>query len=389
VSWAAVCEGVEGMGLPVDLYLEGSDQHRGWFHSALLTGVATRGKAPYKTVLTHGFVVDENGQPYSKSLKNYEPPDKILSKLGAEIFRLWVASEDYRNDIRISDEIIARLSEGYRRIRNTCRFMLGTLSDFDPDRDSVADADLTEMDRWVLSRLQEVEKRALKAYESYEFHKVYRALLDFSSVDLSSFYLDVAKDRLYCDEGPSRRAAQTTIYEVLRSVATLSAPFLSFTAEDIWSHMPHRGGDPDSVHLAEFPAPDVSRRNVEIEQVYDALRIVRQEVTRAIEPFRAAKHHSLDAAVVVAPAGDFQRKVLTDRADELADLFIVSKVSISDQDASGDLPEVSFVEAEGDKCPRCWKRTPIPQAVEPWGAVCPRCAEVLRSISVSDDGGAA
>ena len=389
VSWAAVCEGVEGMGVPADLYLEGSDQHRGWFHSALLTSVATRGRAPYKTVLTHGFVVDENGQPYSKSLKNYEPPDKILSKLGAEIFRLWVASEDYRNDIRISDEIISRLSEGYRRIRNTCRFMLGTLSDFDPQHDSVQETDLTEMDRWVLSRLQEVETRVFKAYEAYEFHKVYRALLDFSSVDLSSFYLDVAKDRLYCDTGTSRQAAQTTIYELLRSVTTLAAPFLSFTAEDIWSHMPHRRSDPESVHLAEFPAPDDSRRHPDIEQVYDELRIVRQEVTRAIEPFRAAKHHSLDAAVVVVPASEFQRKVLTERADELADLFIVSKVTISDQDASGDLPEVSFAEAEGVKCPRCWKRSVSPKDVEPWGTVCPRCAEVLRSIPVTEDGGAA
>ncbi len=381
VSWAAVCENNEDLGTPVDLYLEGSDQHRGWFHSALLTGVATRSKAPYKAVLTHGFVVDENGQPYSKSLKNYEPPDKILNKLGAEIFRLWVASEDYRNDIRISDEILKRLSDGYRRIRNTCRFMLGNLADFDPDKDAVAvPGDLQEMDRWVLSRLQDVVERVIKAYDRFEFHKVYRILLDFAATDLSSFYLDVAKDRLYCDAttGASRRAAQTTIYEIVRAVTLLAAPVFSFTAEDLWSHLPHRADDPESVHMAVLPQVRAELRDRKLEEVWAELKAVRQEVTKALEEFRAAKHHPLDAAVVLKPVAGFQRDVLAERQAELADLFIVSSVSLHDEDASGELCEVSVSEAAGIKCPRCWKKTEHPRTVDPWGEVCERCASVLE-----------
>ncbi len=381
VSWAAVCEPNEALGLPVDLYLEGSDQHRGWFHSALLTAVATRGKAPYKAVLTHGFVVDDKGQPYSKSLKNYEPPDKILGKLGAEIFRLWVASEDYRNDIRISNEILQRLSEGYRRIRNTCRFMLGNLSDFDPDKDAVAD--LQEMDRWVLSRLQYVIERVTKAYENFEFHKVYRTLLDFASTDLSAFYLDVVKDRLYCDEtsGTSRRAAQTVIYEIARAMTLLAAPVFSFTSEDLWAHLPHGADDPESVHMALLPEFEPERRDAKLEEVWAELKAVRQEVTRALEDFRAAKHHSLDAAVTLKPAGRFQREVLESRLADLADLFIVSRLDLDPADAAGEVCEVVVVEAPGVKCPRCWKKTEQPRTLDPWGDVCQRCASVLEKLS--------
>jgi isoleucyl-tRNA synthetase len=398
VSWAAVCENQSDLGVPVDLYLEGSDQHRGWFHSALLTGVATRDKAPYKAVLTHGFVVDDKGQPYSKTLKNYEPPEKILNRLGAEIFRLWVASEDYRNDIRISDEIIKRLSEGYRRIRNTCRFMLGNLSDFDPDTDAVAPKAFTESDRWVLSRLEHVLEKISNAYENFEFHKVYHALLEFASVDLSAFYLDIAKDRLYCEapRSTTRRAAQTVIYELVRAVAMLAAPILSFTAEDIWTHLPHRSADPPSVHLALLPKLNPARRDPKLEEVWNELKLVRQAVTRAMEPFRAAKHHSLDGRVIIRPAGEFQRNVLQAHKDDLADLFIVSGVELASQEAepTGNAfdpseretelePRVTVSAAPGEKCPRCWKVTPDPVENEKWGRVCSRCNDVLNTLAKS------
>lgn len=385
VSWAAVCEGKPDLGVPVDLYLEGSDQHRGWFHSSLLTGVATRDKAPYKAVLTHGFVVDKNGQPYSKTLKNYAPPEKILNRLGAEIFRLWVASEDYRNDIRISEEILKRLSEGYRRIRNTCRFMLGNLSDFDPDDDGVEPEALTEADQWALSRLDGLIQKVSKAYESYDFHKVYHALLEFASVDMSSFYLDVAKDRLYCEppKSQTRKAAQTVVYEVCRSLALLAAPVLSFTAEDVWAHLPKRADDPESVHLGDLPVSVEGRKQRKLEEAWGELKLVRQAVTKALEPFRAEKHHPLDARVTIRPAGDFQRRILEDHRDALADLFIVSSAEIASEDASGEEAEAEVEFAGGLKCPRCWKRVESGVSKDAWGEVCPRCASALDEIEVS------
>ncbi len=381
VSWAAVCESNPELGFPVDLYLEGSDQHRGWFHSALLTAVVGRDRAPYKTVLTHGFVVDDKGQPYSKSLKNYEPPEKILKQFGAEIFRLWVASEDYRNDIRISREVLARLSEGYRRIRNTCRFMLGSLFDFEPGRD--ASEELQELDRWALSRLQGIIAEVRRAYERFDFHRVYRLLLDFAAVDLSSFYLDVVKDRLYCDEptGTSRRAAQTVLYELVRSMALLLAPVLSFTAEDIWTHLPKREGDPESVHLALIPVAESGLRDEALEALYEELRRVRQEVTKALEPFRAAKHHSLDAKVVLYPADGVQRRMLEERLDFLPDFFIVSAVEVAPQDSGAETVRVEVSEATGEKCPRCWKVSGRLVDAGSWGRVCNRCADVLRNMA--------
>ena len=396
VSWAAVCEKEAKLGIPVDLYLEGSDQHRGWFHSALLTGVATRDAAPYKAVLTHGFVVNKDGQPYSKTLKNYSPPKKILDRSGAEMFRLWVASEDYRNDIRISEEILKRLGEGYRRIRNTCRFLLGNISDFHPQDNFVKPSEREEEDKWVLSRLDGLIEKVTRAYENYEFHKVFHSLLSFSSNDLSSLYLDVVKDRLYCEtkEGKTRRSAQSTIYEIAKSLALLSAPVLSFTAEDIWKHIPSAEEETESVHLGDLPKQIEGRRDKKLEEAWDELKLVRSSVTRALEPFRAQKHHSLDACITVSPASDFQRKVLEDRTPSLADLFIVSGVTITknNREAISDKNDVTVDEEEplvkvepapGIKCPRCWKRTEEPKSAGSWGEVCPRCANVLDDFRIS------
>ncbi len=381
VSWAAVCEPNPDLGIPVDLYLEGSDQHRGWFHSALLTGVTGRDRAPYKAVLTHGFVVDQTGKPYSKSLGNYEPPEKILSKQGAEIFRLWVASEDYRNDIRISPEIIKRLTEGYRRIRNTARFMLGALGDFDPGKHAVAPEQLTDVDRWALGRLERLSGRLHQAYQDYEFHKVFHGLLEFASVDLSARYLDILKDRLYCDapDGASRRAAQTTVYEILRSYLTFMAPVLVFTAEEAWGMLPRRAGDPDSVHLAQLPAPQPERIDAALEETFESLLAARAAVTQALEAFRAQKHHSLDAAITLGvPAA--HRAALDAHAERLFDTFIVSSVSLEPVD--GDEFAVTVSEHDGTKCPRCWKRSDAPETVGEHEGLCPRCAAVLREMGL-------
>ncbi|MFH2010002.1 MAG: isoleucine--tRNA ligase [bacterium] len=380
VSWAAVCENNPDLGIPVDLYLEGSDQHRGWFHSALLTGVSGRGRAPYKAVLTHGFVVDEHGKPYSKSLRNYEPPDKILSRQGAEIFRLWVASEDYRNDIRISPEIIKRLTEGYRRIRNTARFMLGNLQDFDPTRDAAPDA-FTEVDRYALGRLQRLIARVRQAYEEYEFHKVFHALLEYAAVGLSALYLDILKDRLYCDapQGESRRAAQTVMYEILRAYTALMAPVLVFTAEEVWGHVPKRQDDPESVHLARLPRSDEGLIDGALAERFETLLAARAAVTHELEAFRAAKHHPLDAAVTLGvPAAllaDLQAS-----AGQLHDYFIVSSVELVP--AAGDDFEVTVTEHAGAKCPRGWKRTDAPERVGEFEGVCPRCAAVLKELGL-------
>src|SRR5207249_1370445 len=244
-----------------DLYLEGSDQHRGWFHSALLTGVAVASRAPYDLVITHGFFVDGSGRKMSKSLGNVIAPEEILKRHGAELLRLWVAATDYREEMRISEEILGGFVEAYRRVRNTARFLLANLYDFDPARDAVPVERLPELERWALHQTHALAERCLAGYEDFEFHLVFHALNDFCSVDLSAFYLDVRKDRLYCEraQGPERRATQTVLHAILDVLVRLMAPVLSFTAEDVWRCMPG-AGRPDSVLLAGLAPPPVAWR---------------------------------------------------------------------------------------------------------------------------------
>ena len=269
MSFAAVVERRAELGGIADLYLEGSDQHRGWFQSSLLTSVGTRGRAPYQAVLTHGFILDEDARKMSKSVGNTIAPQQIVASHGADILRLWVAAEDYRDDVRISKEILDRASEAYRRIRNTARFLLGNLAGFDPARDRVAPAQLLELDRFILDRLQGLIERCRRAYDAFEFHAVYHALNNFCSVDLSALYLDIVKDRLYCEGADSRerRSGQTALYHLLEGLVRIMAPILSFTAEEIWGYMPADPARPASVLLADFPrsirrsAPRSSRPN--------------------------------------------------------------------------------------------------------------------------------
>jgi isoleucyl-tRNA synthetase len=364
----------------IDMYLEGSDQHRGWFHSSLLAAIGITGKAPYKEVITHGFVLDENGIPYSKSTiekarqegrkVSYIEPDAVIKKSGAEMFRLWVASTEFRSDIPYSQTILDGLAEWYRKLRNTARFLLGNLKDFDPDahsRDSVK----LGVDRYLLARLDDVVTRARKAYEQYELHVVHRLLVELVTVDISALYGDVTKDRLYSDPvaSPSRRAAQVVMYECLRAIATLAAPILCFTAEDIWKYMPRRKGDPDSVHLALYP--EAREADASVQQDFAVLIAWRERVTKALEPFRAQKNKSTDARVTLhATPADLP--LLERYRGELADLFIVSDVGLGTGEGS-----VTVEAHTGPRCDRCWKHYERLAAEPP--DVCERCAAALAA----------
>lgn len=398
VSWLAM-EGRARDGADyraIDLYLEGSDQHRGWFHSSLLAGVGVMGRAPYKQVITHGFVLDEHGKEYSKSAiekakaegkkVSYVPPDDIIAKSGAEMFRLWVASVEFRGDMPYSQTILygkdgkGGLAEWYRKLRNTTRFLLGNLKDFEPDAHDRSIVELAT-DRYMLARVDELVAKAKAAYDNYELHVVHRLLVDFVTVELSAFYGDVTKDRLYLDpvESQRRRAAQLVQYECLRAIATLAAPILAFTAEDVWRYMPKRVGDPASVHMATFPqAGAPAGVDDALAKEFETLKAWRERVTKALEPFRAQKNKSSDASVTLhANAAD--RAVLAKHEAELADLFITSGVALSDDEGTlgsvGSVGSVDVVAHPGPKCERCWKH--YDHLASAPNDVCERCAAAL------------
>jgi isoleucyl-tRNA synthetase len=389
VSHAAVLDDRDDLQWPCDMYLEGSDQHRGWFHSSLLASVGTRGNPPYREVLTHGYVVDGNGRKMSKSLGNVIAPQDIIDRYGAEIVRLWVAAEDYRDDIRISQEILQRLSEAYRRIRNTCRYLLGNMADFEPEKDSVPYEQMDELDRWALLRLGQVSRRITEAYEDYQYHIVFHTLHNFCVVDLSNFYLDVLKDRMYASSGDStlRRSGQTVFLKLAEGIVRLMAPILSFTAEEVWEHLP--GDRPQSVFLTDFLTPDDTWADPDLEKRYQDLTVVREVVTKALEEKRQAKEigNSLEAGVRIHVVDPDQGAFLSSFAGSLADLFIVSAVSVELVDS---LPAGSFNDenvpgvgveihgAEGDKCERCWKYTPEVGTFEDHPGICSRCREALE-----------
>ena len=390
VSHAAVLEQRDYLKWPADLYLEGSDQHRGWFHSSLLTAVGTRGKAPYDSVLTHGFVVDADGRKMSKSLGNVIAPKEVIDKYGAEILRLWVTASDYREDIRISNNILKQLTDAYRRIRNTSRFMLGNLYDFDPQKDAVAADAMLEIDRFALHRLQELTERILRAYQDYEYHVIYHRLYNYCTLDLSAFYLDVLKDRLYTSPAGSseRRSAQTAIYHILKSMALLMAPILAFTAEEIWKYLPGADREAKSVHLALLPEVRPEWQDEALNSSWQLILEVRGEVTKTLEDARARKQigHPLDAAVTLA-AGRALYDLLAPHAPDLRSIFIVSRVELvhdSDLDAAGDAGDavsqlsVTVEPAGAKKCERCWIHKPSVGSVEGHPSICRRCGDVLH-----------
>ncbi len=388
VSYAAVCETDPQLGAPVDLYLEGSDQHRGWFHSTLLAAVGTRGCAPYKAVLTHGFVVDGDGRKMSKSLGNTIPPDDIINKYGAEILRLWTASADYREDIRISDKIVAGLVDGYRKVRNTVRFMLGCLDGFDPQRHAVDEARLGELEKLILGQWEEVKQRLYKAYDDYEFHLVYHHLLGFCSVDLSSFYLDVVKDTLYADpvDAPARRNAQTAIYLIADEMLRLMAPIFSFTAEEAWTHLPHH--ETESVHLALFAPAKPARLDPALQERWRQILEARGVVTKAVEEARnqGRLRESAEADIVIAAGGEAGGWLAAYGA-QLARWFKAASVAIAaelpgataaESAALGGL-RVGLEPTKAPKCPRCWNRDATVGRDHP--ELCARCAAALGAAA--------
>jgi len=387
VSHAAVVEQLEQLGTPADLYLEGSDQHRGWFHSSLLAAVGTRGTAPYKAVLTHGFVLDQEGRPMSKSMGNVVAPEEVIKKYGAEILRLWVATQDYRNDTRVGDQILKQVTEAYRRIRNTARYILGNIHDFDPDADGVPPGDLLEIDRWALSRLEGLVARVIRAYNDYDFHVLYHAVHNFCAVDMSAFYLDVLKDRIYISPSKSlaRRSAQTAMYQILDAITRIMAPVLSFTAEEIWGFLP--GEREESVHLAGFPAFEASLVDKDLEARYARLLAVRADVSKALEAARAQKliGHSLEARVGLAASKADVRELLETYRDQLPTLFIVSQVELADALADASTGEevqglkIKVEKAEGVKCSRCWNFATTVGQWDQHPEVCHRCREALQS----------
>ncbi len=377
VSWAAVLEGRADLGFPADLYLEGSDQHRGWFQSSLICSVANRGVPPYRSVLTHGFVVDGQGRKMSKSLGNVIVPSEIIERYGAELLRLWACAEDYREDIRISEEILQRLVEAYRRIRNTWRFMLGNLYDFDPKKDKLSRERLWEIDRWILHRFAGLIKRVKEAYENYTFHIIYHSVHNFSVVDLSALYLDIIKERLYTlpARSPKRRSAQTALYEILKGLILLMAPILCFTAEEAWQHLPKEDGDPESVHLGMFPEPREEWIDEEVERRWERLLKVRDQVNKALEEARKRKEigHSLDALVRIKGPGELL-EFLRSFGEELREILIVSQVQL--QEAEGPL-SVEVERARGRKCARCWVYDERVGEEASYPDLCPRCIDAV------------
>ncbi len=392
VSHAAVLEQRSNLNWPADLYLEGSDQHRGWFHSSLLTAVGTRDRAPYKSVLTHGFVVDADGRKMSKSLGNVVAPKEVIDRYGAEILRLWVTASDYREDVRISENILRQLSDAYRRIRNTARFILGNLNDFNPQADSVAYEAMPQIDRFALHKLQELTEIVCRAYEKFEFHVIYHRLYNYCTIDLSAFYLDILKDRLYTSPADSsrRRSAQTVMYAIVDAMARLMAPILAFTAEEIWAYMPDRPDKEESIHMACLPQVHAEWKDEALRESWETLLAVRAEVTKALEAARARKliGHPLDAAVTLsAPAT--VHAALEPHAEELRSILIVSQALLvldKDLDDAYVCQEIQGLrikveKAAGEKCERCWVHDTTVGRFSEHPTICHRCKTSLEAIS--------
>jgi len=390
-SHAAVLEARDGLSSPADLYLEGSDQHRGWFQSSLLTAVATRGKAPYKTVLTHGYVIDEEKRKMSKSLGNGIDPADVIKEYGADILRLWVASSDYTTDIKISKDLLKQLSEVYRKIRNTAKYILGNINDFKPDTDCVDYNEMCELDKWALYKMTNLIKTVNEAFKTYEFHTMFHAIHNFCVVDMSNFYLDIIKDRLYTSKAASkeRRAAQTVIYEILQSLVRMLTPVLAFTTEEIWQFMPHRASDDtQSVQLNNWPEVNEKYLDIKLAEKWDKILALRSDASKALEIARANKTigHSLNAKVTIFADGEDYEFVKSFESD-LVTIFIISDVEIkklseapADTQKGEEMPSIKITveQAPGDKCERCWMFSEYVGKDETHPTLCKRCAEVVE-----------
>ena len=381
---------------PADVYMEGPDQYRGWFHSSLLVAMGVKGRAPYRQVVTHGWTLDDKGQPMSKSLGNVMEPNQIVAKWGADLLRVWVASQDYTSDVRLSEAMMTQLAEAYRKIRNTFRFALSNLYDFDPARHSVADSDLWEMDAWMLRRTGAVIRECREWFDNFDFHRVYHRLHDFCSVELSAFYFDVLKDRLYTSapNNRGRRSAQTAAYRIANAVLRLIAPTLVFTSEEVWKLMPRAASDPESIHMTLFPGPEEFERALDETRAkdWDRLLAVREEVLKVLEPLRAAKTISanLEARVSLTASGDLLA-ILQKQLQYLPALFIVSQVELQPGAGNGapstgiEGLEIRAERAHGKKCERCWNYSIHVGESAEYPTLCERCLAALEEID--RDGG--
>ncbi|HCV6348471.1 TPA: isoleucine--tRNA ligase [Staphylococcus aureus] len=383
-SHRGVLETRPELSFPADMYLEGSDQYRGWFNSSITTSVATRGVSPYKFLLSHGFVMDGEGKKMSKSLGNVIVPDQVVKQKGADIARLWVSSTDYLADVRISDEILKQTSDVYRKIRNTLRFMLGNINDFNPDTDSIPESELLEVDRYLLNRLREFTASTINNYENFDYLNIYQEVQNFINVELSNFYLDYGKDILYIEQRDShiRRSMQTVLYQILVDMTKLLAPILVHTAEEVWSHTPHV--KEESVHLADMP------KVVEVDQaLLDKWRTfmnLRDDVNRALETARNEKviGKSLEAKVTIASNDKFNASEFLTSFDALHQLFIVSQVKVvdklDDQATAYEHGDIVIEHADGEKCERCWNYSEDLGAFDELTHLCPRCQQVVKSL---------
>ena len=372
---------------PADLYLEGSDQHRGWFQSSLLTSIASTKDAPYKRILTHGFTMDGQGRKMSKSLGNTILPKDITEKYGADILRLWVSSVDYREDVRISENILQQMSDAYRRIRNTARFLMGNLNNFDYANDKVDYKDMFEIDKWAMHKLEELKEKTTEYYDKYEFYSLFQEITYFCSMEMSSFYLDIVKDRLYCEGTTSieRRSAQTVLTEVLKVLVRIISPVLSFTADEIWERIPEALKEEESVHLSKWIEANPEYLNEELAEKWDKIARLRREVNKKLEAERQTGliGHSLDARVLLNIANDEYSFIKNYTENEVSDLFIVSQVKfVNDNLAESEIEgiSISVEKASGEKCERCWKYDEEVGHDHNHSDVCPRCASVLEKM---------
>jgi len=378
-----VLEEAEDMPWPADLYLEGADQYRGWFQSSLLTAVGAKGEgAPYKAVLTHGWVVDGEGKAMHKSLGNGVAPEEVIKKYGADLLRLWAASGDFRVDVRVSDNIFKQLSETYRKIRNTARMFMANIGspeeDFDPNRDMVAVDELYDIDKWALARMNKLVASVREAYDNYEFHILYHEIANFCTIDMSKLYIDIVKDRLYVEkkESLARRSAQTAMYIILNALTRMIAPILSFTADEIWATMSHEASDDKrSALLNDMPCYEEKYAFADIEEHWNKLFEMRDDVMKALEEARAAKliGKSLEAKITIGANAE-KKAVLESFGDELKTVFIVSAVELTD--VAGEELKVEVAVADGKKCDRCWMHSTEGTDTED-GFICKRCAEIL------------
>ncbi|EGQ1752291.1 isoleucine--tRNA ligase [Staphylococcus pseudintermedius] len=381
-SHRGVLETRPELSFPADMYLEGSDQYRGWFNSSITTSVATRGRSPYKMLLSHGFVMDGEGKKMSKSLGNVIVPDTIVKQKGADIARLWVSSVDYLADVRISDEILNQVADVYRKIRNTLRFLLGNINDYNPATDRIAEADLLEVDRYILNRLREFTAGTLDHYESFDYLNIYQEVQNFINVELSNFYLDYGKDILYIEEknAHKRRSMQTVLFEILVNMTKLLAPIIPHTAEEVWSHIEQV--DEESVHLTNMPAKE------EVDQAlldkWNTFMALRDDVNRALEAARNEKviGKSLEAKVKIGNSSSFDTLAFLEGFNDLHQLFIVSQVELV-EDTKGEVYQhgtIEIAKADGEKCARCWNYSESLGSVGELDDLCPRCQEVVKTL---------